>query len=546
MPAAGTKKDKKPTSANPVVAVQNQGQDPFVGKTVGHCLLQEKIAEGGSAHIYKATNTSFDLPRVVKILKPSLVYEEENFLHFKQEAQFTARLDHPNIRRVYDTGEIDGHFYIEMDFIEGMTLREYVSAKSKIPETQVLSIALQIAQALEYAHNIQIQTTLSGKIEGILHRDIKPENIIITPTNHVYLMDFGAAKPLNLTSNSMQGMVVGTFHYMSPEQIQGKPMDARSDFFSLGIVMYELLAGTKPFTAENLIGLVEKIKSSRYMPLRKRRRSISPLTQELVDNLLSKNKVHRPSSASEIIKDLKICIQAYESWGRGDKVKVPFSLKKFFPSLSLIISLVALCFSLMAYFRTPGLVSTKNGKQLLDSSILLEEARELEDKKLWKAAISRYESVPSPERGGRPDEYLESRIKIAILSYSYFNQFTKARNILESLRLGFSDPAIDVYLGEVYFKLALYDEAVTRLEYALNSSKGTIMDKAELKKEAEYFRASSLDGKYTFVDKSEPLLSLTIEAWEDYSQNSFCKKKPDKSCEFATKRLAELSKLMTN
>lgn len=130
--------------------------DPFVGTTIGNCQIIEKINEGGTAFIYKAHNIPFDLDRVVKILKPSLMDEEDFFIRFRQEAQLTARLDHPNVLRVFDTGEVNGYFYMEMEYIAGQTVRDFMLANPKISERDILSIALQISRALEYAHGVEI------------------------------------------------------------------------------------------------------------------------------------------------------------------------------------------------------------------------------------------------------------------------------------------------------------------------------------------------------------------------------------------------------
>jgi serine/threonine protein kinase len=520
--------------------------DPFIGKTLGNCRIIKKISEGGSAFIYQAHNTHFNLERVVKILKPTLVYEQEFFTNFKQEAQLTARLDHPNILRVFDTGEYQGRFFIEEEYLAGLTLREYLFHKPKLPELEILSIALQIVKALRYAHQVKISTPDGGIINGILHRDIKPENIMINDRKEVKLMDFGAAKPLNLTSDTKQGMIVGTFHYMSPEQLAGKDVDIRSDFFALGIVMYELFAGRKPFEAENITELIEQIKQSKFTSLQKLRRSILPLTEELIDKLLSKKVQHRPSSAKEIEEDIQRCIHVYSTWGTGRKIKVPFSLRKAFPAFALLISLAALLLSGIAFWRSVSPAHLQSALQQESSSAsLLEKGTAFEARKLWRDAVNIYETVPNVDQGGRANEYLEARIRLARISFKYFNQFTKARAILENLKLEFSDPAIDAYLGQIYYRLALYKEAMKRFELALGSKKGSVIPQTdEFKSEALYYQASAIDRQYTYVESDPALLLEALKAWNYFIEFSDCGKKTDTQfCKAALERKAALAKV---
>ncbi|MBD3392302.1 MAG: protein kinase [Chitinivibrionales bacterium] len=520
-------------------------RDPFVGKTIGNCEILEKYNEGGTAYIYKAHNVRFQLDRIVKILKPSLTREEEFFSRFTQEAQLTARLDHPNILRVFDTGEVEGYFYIEMEHISGRTLRSYLQSSSRISEREILSIASQITRALDYAHNIKIEAPTKEQISGILHRDIKPENIMITPDKVVKLMDFGAAKPLNLTSDTMQGMIVGTFHYMSPEQLDGRDLDVRSDFFSLGIVLYEMFCGKKPFTAANLTSLIEKIKNAKYDRPSKLRPSISPLSEELIERLLSKSPDDRPRSAKDIHESIQICLHSYDAWGAGRKVRVPFSFKRFYPTLSLILSLLAVGVSLTALLRSPRPAGSVPAFAESSQS-LLEKGREIERKGQWEEAVNIYELVPTPRDGGMANEYLEAQIRRASICFRHLNQFTKARSILEKLRMEYSDPTIDAYLGQIYFKLALYNEARDRLEVALNAKKGSIIPQTdESRREMLFYYASALDRQYTYVDGSSPTLLIdAIKAWDYYMQFSDCDNRvKDEHCAIAKKRREELDKV---
>ncbi len=538
IPAVGDNNSNAP-------APPTRGPDPFIGKSIGNCEIREKINEGGTAYIYKAHNVRFKLDRVIKILKPSLTEEEEFFARFAQEAQLTARLDHPNILRVFDTGEADGYFYIEMEHIAGQTVRALLQSSTRVSEREILNIASQIVKALDYAHNIKIETPSNEQISGILHRDIKPENVMITPDKIVKLMDFGAAKPLNITSNTMQGMIVGTFHYMSPEQLDGEKLDVRSDFFSLGIVLYEMFCGQKPFSAPNLTSLIEKIKKAKYDRPSKLRPSISPLSEELLERLLSKSPDDRPASAKEIDEGLQICLHSYDAWGAGRRVRVPFSFKRFYPTLSLVFSAAALCISVWAFFRAPkgrpGVPAFTESSQSL-----LEKGREIERKGQWEEAVNMYELVPSVKGGGMANEYLEAQIRRASICFRHLNQFTKARSILEKLRMEYSDPVIDAYLGQIYFKLALYNEARDRLEVALNSKKGSVIPATEeSRREVLFYYANALDRQYTYVDGSSPALLIdALKAWDYYLQFSNCEARvKDEECATARKRREELDRI---
>ncbi|MBD3347028.1 MAG: protein kinase [Chitinivibrionales bacterium] len=525
--------------------------DPFIGKTFGHCEIIEKISEGGSAYVYRGYNVRFDLDRVIKILKPSLTEEEDFYFRFRQEAQLTARLDHPNILRVFDTGEQDGYFYIEMEYIRGQTLREYIQMNPKLNEREILEITTQVARALDYAHNVEITAPNNEVIHGILHRDLKPENVMLTQGKLVKLMDFGAAKPLNITSNTMQGMIVGTFHYMSPEQLKGEDLDARSDFFSLGIIMYELCTGVKPFAAENLTELIDKITTCKYAKLRSVRPTVTVLTEELIDRLLSKKRDHRPKTTKEIEEIIQISAQRLTAWSEGRRVRVPFSFKRAFPAISALFSTLALALSIYSAFFKSGTPTNatlssamKNSGSALSGSTLLGKGKELERRRLWGEAVQVYESVPTVDEGGLANEYLEAQIRLAYISFTYRNQLTKARSILEKLRMEYSDPAIDAYLGKIYMRQSLHIEAKERFETALSSTKGSVIQITdEFKSDLLFDLATSLDKQYIYVDKDPGVLMEAIKAWSYFIEFAGCDSKKSKNCIYAKKRIEELHKI---
>jgi serine/threonine protein kinase len=540
--------DTKRSSSNELYSeapVKTAQSDPFVGATIGNCQIIEKINEGGTAFIYKAHNIPFDLDRVIKLLKPSLKDEEDFFDRFRQEAQLTARLDHPNILRVFDTGEVNGYFYMEMEYIVGQSLREYMATTPKISERDILSIAVQVTKALSYAHNVEITSPTGEVIHGILHRDIKPENIMITPGKLVKLMDFGAAKPLNITSNTMQGMIVGTFHYMSPEQLSGGKLDIRSDFFSLGIVIYELFTNQKPFKGENLTNLITTINECKYTRIKKIRPSISSLTEELVDKLLSKNADHRPASEKEILEDLQVCIQSFTSWGVGGKMNVPFSIKRHFGVVALFVACMALLLSTVALLRTFGLNTDAPRFSDSPSLGLLERGRALERNARWEDAIGTYKMVSSIDKGGLANEYLEAQIRMATICLKYTKQFDKARKTLERLKTQYSDPAIDAYLGETYHMLGMFDDAKARLDASLSSQTGSVIPfTVEFKREVLFFQASTLDKKAALENYSQSGLIESLKAWNYYLEFSGCAERvQDDQCRVAKKRFSELEKI---
>jgi len=324
--------------------------DPFIGRHIGNCEITEKLSEGGSADIYLAYNERLRMRRVVKVLKPALVNNEEFFMRFSREAQLTARMDHPNILRVFDTGQVERCFYIEMEYLTGQTLRSLLEARGgSLPEREALAIALQVAAALEYAHRVEVESADGEKIRGIVHRDIKPENIMVTPEKTVKLMDFGAAKPLNVQSMTAAGTIVGTFHYMSPEQLEGEKLSFTSDFFSLGIVLYEMLAGRNPFDDESLSKLVGNIKGGKHRRLREVRPSVTRQTERLVERLLARNPHRRPSTAEEIRTELELQLAFSTLW--GGRAALPFARRRTV-ALALLLSMAALACSLAALLKS--------------------------------------------------------------------------------------------------------------------------------------------------------------------------------------------------
>jgi len=202
----------------------------------------EKVGSGGMSDVYKAKCHKLNRFVAIKVLKQEFS-EDKNFVSkFKVEAQSAAGLTHPNIVNVYDVGEDDGIYYIVMELIEGITLKKYIEKKEIIPVKEAVSIAIQVAQGIEAAHN-----------NHIIHRDIKPQNIIISREGKVKVTDFGIARAAS--SNTINSNAMGSVHYISPEQAKNGYIDEKSDIYSLGITLYEMITGKVPFEGDSTVSV---------------------------------------------------------------------------------------------------------------------------------------------------------------------------------------------------------------------------------------------------------------------------------------------------
>src|SRR5213593_1577635 len=231
----------------------------MIGQTLDHYRIVSKLGEGGMGVVYKAHDTHLDRPVAIKVLPPDKVADPSRKQRFVHEAKAASALNHPNIVTIYDIRSDQGTDFIVMEYIDGQTLDELIAPKA-LRQRQALHYSVQIADALAKAHGA-----------GILHRDLKPSNIMVTDEGRVKILDFGLAKLLDAEDSSPegttlterpiteQGTVLGTAAYMSPEQAEGRKVDARSDIFSFGSVLYEMVTGRKPFTGDSQLSLLTKI-----------------------------------------------------------------------------------------------------------------------------------------------------------------------------------------------------------------------------------------------------------------------------------------------
>jgi len=259
----------------------------------GRYELIEKIGGGGMALVYKARCMLLNRYVAVKILRPEFTSDEEFVKRFQAEAQAAASLSHPNIVSIYDVGNENGIHYIVMEYIDGITLKEYITQRGTLSWREAASIAIQICSALEQAHR-----------NHIVHRDIKPHNILITRDGIAKVTDFGIAKAVSSSTITMVGNTIGSVHYFSPEQARGGYVDEKSDLYSLGIVMYEMVTGKTPFNGDTPVAIALKhLQSEAVQPI-----EVNPKIprgiNDIIIKAIKKEQNGRYQSASEMLSDL--------------------------------------------------------------------------------------------------------------------------------------------------------------------------------------------------------------------------------------------------
>ncbi len=259
--------------------------------------IVKSIGEGGMANVYLANDIILNRKVAVKVLRGDLATDEKFIRRFQREAMSVSNLSHPNIVEVYDVGEEDGNYYIVMEYIEGKTLKKLIQKRGALTLPEVRDIMLQLTDGLAHAHDA-----------FIIHRDIKPQNIMILDNGLVKITDFGIAVAMNATQLTQTNSVMGSVHYLPPEQANGKSATIKGDIYSLGILMFELLTGSVPFKGDNAVEIAIKHMKDKIPSVRK----INPVIPQSVENIVlkatAKNPKNRYNDVREMYKDLETCL----------------------------------------------------------------------------------------------------------------------------------------------------------------------------------------------------------------------------------------------
>jgi serine/threonine-protein kinase len=271
----------------------------------GRYRLESKLGSGGMSTVYLAMDEVLDRPVAIKLLHREISEEADQLERFRREARAAARLSHPNLVGVIDAGEDDGRPYIVFEYIKGRTLKRRLQDEGRLPVDEAVAYAIEIGRGLTAAH-----------ARKLVHRDVKPQNVLIDPEGRAKVTDFGIARSLEQKGMTATGRVLGTTDYVSPEQAMGEDVDERSDVYSLGVVLYEMLTGDVPFQAETQVGVAMKHVNEPMPDVQARRPEVSAAVALVVDRATTKDPRDRYGTVAEMVRDLEQTLEV-EAARRG-------------------------------------------------------------------------------------------------------------------------------------------------------------------------------------------------------------------------------------
>ena len=285
------------------------------GNTIidGRYRVLRRIGSGGMADVYCAEDTHLGRQVALKVLHRRFAQDQEFVERFRREAKSAAGLNHPNVVGVFDRGEHEGTYYIAMEYLEGRTLKDIVQAEAPLAQERVIDLGLQILQAAGFAHS-----------HGVIHRDFKPHNVIVDDAGHAKVTDFGIARA-GASEMTETGSIMGTAQYLSPEQAQGHAVTATSDVYSIGVMLYEMLAGRLPFEGDSAVAIALKHLSEQPAPISQWRPDVHPALEAVVMGALAKDPAHRWQSAEDLAAGLEAARTQIEGGSNGGQDTADFS-----------------------------------------------------------------------------------------------------------------------------------------------------------------------------------------------------------------------------
>lgn len=378
----------------------------MMGKVLGNRYeITEKLGVGGMAEVFKAYDSLLQRPVTVKVLRSEFSADEEFVARFHREGQAVASLSHPNIVNVYDVGREGDVHYLVMEYVDGEDLKTVIKREGTLAPHRVVAVARQVCDALEHAH-----------YHRIIHRDVKPHNILITRDGQAKLADFGIARECNAATLVQTKSLVGSVHYISPEQARGDTADAQSDIYALGVVLFEMLTGSVPFNGGNPVSVALKHIQDEVPSLKERNPAVNPEFDRIVRRAMAKIPIDRYASAREMARELKSIKTGGEDGELADfstqvyePVRVPRRQVSNWALVSIIVAVIGLTvggfFGLRAYLHVPEVVVPG-----VEDLLLAEAQRELKRVGLDYSVSEEYSSK-EPGVVIRQDVKQGSRVK---------------------------------------------------------------------------------------------------------------------------------------
>jgi len=373
------------------------------GTMVSHYRIIEKIGAGGMGEVYLVEDTKLNRKVALKFLPPHLSQDEECRKRFTREAQAAAKLDQPNIVTIYEVGEYKGRPFFAMQHVEGQSLRDVIKSK-ELTLNQAINLAAQICEGLNKAHQA-----------GVIHRDIKPSNIVIDTDDRAKLLDFGLATVAGTNKLTRTGSTLGTIGYMSPEQVQGKEIDHRSDLFSLGVVLYELITKHNPFKRDSEAAIMNAVLNEAVEPLSRYKREVPDVLQNIVSKLLEKDTELRYQTAAGVISDLKRLERDSDTSivTHAPKSRISKTTRLLIPAAVIVIATTALILKPWQFEVRPTQEAVADGNRL---------------------AIMYFDNLADPQDGRRLGE-IATNLLITDLSESRYVQVVSSQRLYDILKL---------------------------------------------------------------------------------------------------------------